>query len=122
MRRFVSRIFTAFFLLLGFASLYGCGSSNPVGTSVTPTPTAIDLTPSTGSLDLGATLLFSARLTPASTTPVVFTSSNPSVLSFVASAGGLACAGRWDDLGRICTLQGAGVTQVTATANGVTSA
>jgi len=122
MRRFVSRIFTAFFLLLGFASLYGCGSSNPVGTSVTPTPTAIDLTPSTGSLDLGATLLFSARLTPASTTPVVFTSSNPSVLSFVPSAAGLACAGKWDTFGRICAPQGAGVTQVTATANGVTSA
>jgi hypothetical protein len=122
MRRFVSRIFAAFSILLCFASLHGCGSSNPVGTSATPTPTGVTLIPSTGSLDLGATLLFSAQLTPPSTTPVVFTSSNPSVLSFVASAAGLACAGRWDDVGRICTPQGAGVTQVTATANGVTSA
>ncbi len=122
MRRFVSRIFAAFFLILGFASLNGCGSSNPVGTSVTPTPTAINLTPATGSLDLGATLLFSAILIPPTTTPVVFTSSNPSVLSFVPSAGGLACAGKWDTFGRICAPQGAGVTQVTATANGVTSA
>ncbi len=122
MRRFVSRIFTAFFITICFASFNGCGSSNPVGTSVTPTPTAIDLTPTTGSLDLGGTLLFSARLTPSVTTPVVFTSSNPSVLSFVPSAGGLACAGKWDTFARICAPQGAGVTQVTASANGVTSA
>jgi hypothetical protein len=122
MRRFVFRIFAAFFILLCFASLQGCGSSNPVGTSATPTPTGVTIIPSTGTLDLGATLLFSARLTPPTTTPVIFTSSNPSVLSFVASAGGLACAGRWDNGGRICTPQGAGVTQVTATANGVTSA
>jgi hypothetical protein len=121
MRRFVSRILTAFFLVLCFASLNGCGGSNPVGTSVTPTPNAVNLTPATGSLDLGATLLFSAILIPPSTTPVVFTSSNPSVLSFVPSAGGLACAGKWDTFGRICAPQGAGVTQVTATANGVTS-
>ena len=122
MRRFVSRIFVAFFILLCFASLNGCGSSNPVGTSVTPTPTAVNLTPTTGSLDLGATMLFSAILIPPTTTPVVFTSSNSSVLSFVPSTGGLACAGKWDTFGRICAPQGAGVTQVTATANGVTSA
>ena len=72
MRRFVSRIFVAFFILLCFASLNGCGSSNPVGTSVTPTPTAVNLTPTTGSLDLGATMLFSAILIPPTTTPVVF--------------------------------------------------
>jgi hypothetical protein len=122
MRRFVSRVFVASFISFLFASLSGCGSSNPVGTSVTPTPTKIDLTPTESSLDLGATQLFSARLTPAVTVPIVFTSSNPSVLSFVPSAGGLACAGKWDTLGRICTPQGAGVTEVTATANGVASA
>jgi hypothetical protein len=127
MRRFVSRIFAAFFIILCFASLNGCGSSNPVGTAATPTPTSVDLTPATGSLDLGATLLFSAIPKnsaggPISGVPIVYTSSNPSVLSFVASAAGLACAGRWDDVGRICTPQGAGVTQVTATGNGVTSA
>jgi hypothetical protein len=122
MRRSVSRILAIFFILLGFAALNGCGSSNPVGTSQTPTPTGIDLTPTTGSIDLGATLQFSARLTPALTVPVVYTSSNPSVLSFVPTAPGLACAGKWDTLARICAPQGAGVTQVTATANGVTSA
>ena len=122
MRRFVSRVFVAFSISLCFASLSGCGSSNPVGTSTTPTPTKITLTPAQSSLDLGATLLFSAFLNPTSATPVVFTSSNPAVLSFVPSAGGLACAGRWDTLGRVCTPQGAGVTQVTASANGVTSA
>jgi hypothetical protein len=122
MRRFASRVFAAFFIWFLFASLSGCGSSNPVGTSKTPTPTKVVLTPGTGTLDLGATLLFSAQLTPPAAVPVVFTSSNPSVLSFVASAGGLACAGRWDTLGHVCTPGGAGVTQVTATANGVTSA
>jgi hypothetical protein len=122
MRRFVSRVFVAFSIFLSFASLSGCGSSNPVGTSTVPTPTKITLTPADSSLDLGAILQFSAQLSPASTAPVVFTSSNPSVLSFVPSAGGLACAGKWDTLGRVCTPQGAGVTQVTATSNGVTSA
>ena len=127
MRRSVSRIFAAFFILLGCAALNGCGSSNPVGTSVTPTPTRVDLTPSsTGSIDLGTTLQFSAVPKNGAgnpvTVPVVFTSSNPSVLTFVPSAGGLACAGKWDTLGRVCTPQGAGFTEVTATANGVTSA
>jgi len=122
MRRFVSRLFVAVFISFLFAGLSGCGSSNPVGTSVIPTPTKIDLSPTESSLDLGATVQFSARLTPAVTVPIVYTSSNPSVLSFVPSAGGLACAGKWDTLGRVCTPQGAGVTEVTATANGVTSA
>ncbi len=122
MRRFVSRLFGAVSISFLFASLSGCGSSNPVGTSVTPTPTKIDLSPTESSLDLGATVQFLARLTPAVAAPVVYTSSNPSVLSFVPSAAGLACAGKWDTLARICTPQGAGVTEVTATANGVTSA
>ncbi|HST11911.1 MAG TPA: WD40 repeat domain-containing protein [Terriglobales bacterium] len=122
MRRFASRVFAAFFISFLFASLSGCGSSNPVGTSTTPTPTKVLLIPTTGTLDLGATLAFSASLIPPAAVPVVFTSSNPRVLSFVPSAGGLACAGRWDTLGRVCTPGGAGVTQVTASANGVTSA
>jgi hypothetical protein len=121
MRRFASRVLLAFSIISCFAGLSGCGSSNPVGTAPTPTPTKVILTPSDSSLDLGATLLFSAVLTPPVITPVVYTSSNPSVLSFVPSSGGLACAGRWDTLARVCTPQGAGFTQVTATANGVTS-
>src|SRR5215470_4663338 len=122
MRRSGSRIFAVFFTFLGFAAWNGCGSSNPVGTSATPTPTGISLTPATGSLDLGATLQFVARLIPATNVPIVYSSSNPSVLTFVPTAAGLACAGRWDTLARVCTPQGAGLTQVTATANGVTSA
>src|SRR5258708_3713966 len=121
MRRFASRVLLAFSIISCFARLSGCGSSNPVGTAPTPTPTKVILTLSDSSLDLGATLLFNAVLTPPVITPVVFTSSNPSVLSFVPSSGGLACAGRWDTLARVCTPQGAGFTQVTATANGVTS-
>jgi hypothetical protein len=127
MRRSVSRILAVFLIIPGFVALNGCGSSNPVGTSVTPTPTRVDLTPSTtGSIDLGATLQFSAIPKNGAgnpvTAPVVFASSNPSVLTFVPSAGGLACAGKWDTLGRVCTPQGAGFSEVTAAANGVTSA
>ena len=125
MRRFASGVLLAFSIISCFAGLSGCGSSSPVGTAPTPTPTRIDLTPTDSSLDLGATLQFAAvprssAGTPL-TVPVVFTSSNPSVLSFVPSSGGLACAGRWDTLARVCTPQGAGFTQVTATANGVAS-
>ena len=65
---------------------------------------------------------FSARLTPSGGPDRLTPPAIPSVLSFVPSAGGLGCAGKWDTLGRVCTPQGAGVTEVTATANGVTSA
>jgi hypothetical protein len=126
MRRFVSWMFAVLSISLSFGGLVGCsGGSN--STSTLPTPAVITLTPGNSSLDLGTTLLFSAKAQtasggPISTVPFVYSSSNPSVLSFVPTAGGLACAGKWDTLGRVCTPEGTGVTQVTATGNGVSSA
>src|SRR5215813_2394194 len=123
MRRFASGVFTVFFLLLLLAGTIGCGGSKT--TSTEPTAATITLTPSTAALDVGSTLQFTASAKNSSgqpfTTPITFTSSNPSVLSFVPAAGGVACAGRWDSAGRICTPQSVGVAEVTASANGVSS-
>jgi hypothetical protein len=126
MRRFASWVFAVLSISLSFGDLVGCGGSS-TGTSILPTPARITLTPGNSSLDLGATLQFSAIAQsasggPISTVPIIYTSSNPTVLSFVPAAGGLACAGKWDTLSRVCTPQSAGVTQVTATGNGVSSA
>jgi len=52
---------------------------------------------------------------------VTFLSSNPSVLTFVPSGAGLACAGSWNAFAQLCTAGSIGVTQVTAVANGVSS-
>lgn len=126
MRRFVSWICAALFIFFSLASLVGCGSGSPTTTAAVPTPTKVSITPADSSIDLGSTLQFSATAQSSTggsitTVPIVFNSSNPSVLSFVPTAGGLACAGKWDTLGRVCTPQAVGVTQVTATANGVSS-
>ncbi len=91
------------------------------GSAALPTPTSITLSASSTSVDIGSIVLFTPLLRPAVTLPITYTSSNPSVLSFVPAAGGLACAGKWDSASRVCTPQGTGVTQVTATGNGVSS-
>jgi hypothetical protein len=126
MRRFVSWVLAVLFISLAFGTLSGCGGGSATGTAAVPTPAKITLTPGNSSIDIGTTLLFSAIPVNAAgtgvTLPIVYASSNPSVLSFVPSAGGLACAGKWDTAGRVCTPQGAGLTQVTATGNGVSSA
>jgi len=127
MRRFVSWVCAVLSISLFFAGLTGCSSSSPTTTAAVPTPTKITLAPGDSSIDLGSTLQFTAAAVgptggALTTVPIVFSSSNPSVLSFVPAAGGLACAGKWDTGSRVCTPQGAGVTQVTATGNGVTSA
>jgi len=126
MRRFVPWVLAVLSITLAFGSLTGCGGGSATGTSAVPTPAKIILTPGNSSIDIGTTLQFSASPVTAAgggitTLPIVYSSSNPSVLSFVPSAGGLACAGKWDTSGRVCTPQGAGVTQVTATGNGVAS-
>jgi hypothetical protein len=126
MRRFVPWVLAVLSITFAFGSLTGCGGGSATGTSAVPTPAKITLTPGNSSIDIGTTLLFSASPVTAAggaitTLPIVYSSSNPSVLSFVPSAGGLACAGKWDTAGRVCTPQGAGVTQVTATGNGVSS-
>ncbi len=126
MRRFVAWVFAVISISLALGSLTGCGGGSATGTAAVPTPAKINLTPGNSSIDIGTTLQFSASAVTASgggitTLPIVYSSSNPSVLTFVPSAGGLACAGQWDTAGRVCTPQGAGVTQVTATGNGVSS-
>lgn len=110
--------------ILEFTSCGGGGN----GTTVTaePVPAIILLSPtSKTSMEFGKTLGFIA--TPensggnAVTTPVHFVSSNNSVVSIASS--GLACAGTWDSLSnpQICTPGQAGVAQITAQAQGVSS-
>jgi hypothetical protein len=53
--------------------------------------------------------------------PVTYSSTNPSVLTFVPNGAGLACAGSWNATAQVCTAGSIGVTQVTAVANGVSS-
>ena len=120
MRRLLSWMFAVLSITLSFGGLVGCGGYKS-NSSNTPTPTSVSLSASSTSVDLGATVQFTPVLKPAVTVPITFTSSNPSVLSFVPAAGGLACAGKWDTASRVCTPQGSGLTQVTATANGVSS-
>jgi hypothetical protein len=120
MHRLASRVVAAALFLLLLGNLNGCGGGS--GAPTLPTPSRITISPGNSSIDLGTTLNFTATLTPTSTVPVTFTSSNPSVLSFVATAPGVACAGRWDTAGQICNPTSVGIAQVTASANGVVSA
>ena len=119
MRRFALGLLAVSYLSLSFGAMVGCGGSST--SPGLPTPTKVTLTPASGTLDLGALIQFTATVMPTSTAPVVYTSSNPDVLSFVPAAGGVACAGRWNPTGQICSPQAVGVTQVTATVNGVAS-
>jgi hypothetical protein len=124
MRRLGSWLFAGLFLYGSFATVSGCGGSS--STPTLATPSKVILSPTSASLDLGSTIAFSAsvvnRTGSAVSVPVTFTSSNPSVLSFVSGTAGVACAGRWDTTGEICNPTSVGVAQVTASANGVVSA
>jgi Bacterial Ig-like domain (group 2) len=116
--------------LVFLSALIGCGSSS--SNPPTPVPTIIDVSPTVGSLDVGETLSFIASALDAGkkavNAPITFQSSNPAVLTMTTlastggAAAGLACAGTWDAGAQICTPGGSGVTQVTATSQGVTSA
>ena len=126
MSRFGSGLVAVFLLLLLTlltAATVGCGGSSTTPTEATPASVA--LTPTSGAVQVGSTLQFIATARSSSNAiisiPVTYDSSNPSVLSFVPSAGGLACAGRWDSAGQVCTPGGIGTALVTATAHGVTS-
>ena len=120
MRRFCSWVVPVILFSFLFGNLAGCGGGS--STPTLPTPSKITIAPGNSSIDLGTTLVFAAALTPTSTVPVTFTSSNPGVLSFVSTAPGVACAGRWDTAGQICNPTSVGVAQVTASANGAVSA
>ena len=118
----VAGMFTFFLLAAAFS---GCGS-NPTRSTFFPVPSSVTLSPATNaSMDLGTTLTFSGRAHSAAgtniTTPVTFQSSNSAVLT--VANNGLACAGSWDSLTapQICTPGQVGVTEVTATARGVSS-
>jgi hypothetical protein len=82
------------------------------------------LTPATSaSLTLGEILPFTATAQNAANGSVrptfTFQSSDTSILNLTPT--GVACAGRWDATFTICTPQGIGVVQVTASALGATS-
>jgi hypothetical protein len=110
-------------LLIGLA---GCGGSS--SSSTLPTPTAVTITPNGNSVsvELGTTLQFTGTALNSARqqiggAPVSYVSSNPSVLTFVPSSAGLACAGSWNATAQVCTGGSIGITQVTAVANGVSS-
>jgi hypothetical protein len=110
-------------LTIGLGGCGGYGSS-----STLPTPNSVAITPNGNSVsvELGTTLQFTGTALNSihqqiTTVPVNYTSSNPSVLTFVPNGGGLACAGSWNATAQVCTAGSIGVTQVTAVANGVSS-
>ena len=109
-------------LLIG---LTGCSNSAVKNTSF-PVPASISITPAPNlSLELGANQQFSASTLSSNKTaisePVAYQSSNNAVVT--VSAGGLACAGSWDSLSspQVCTPGQAGIAQITATVQGVSS-
>ena len=121
MRRFAWVVPAILFISLSLGALTSCGGSSTPFNGL-PTPGTVSLSAPNNSIDLGTTLQFTAVPSrPAVATAVAYASSNPSVLSFVPAAGGLACAGKWDSTGQVCNPQSVGVAQVTATVNGVTS-
>jgi hypothetical protein len=114
---------TIIFLL---ASQVGCSSSSPVTTTNFPVPTSIALVPTQNlSMEIGTYQSFSASALNSAkgviAEPVSYQSSNTAVVT--VAANGLACAGSWNSLSnpQICTPGTAGVAQVTATAQGVSS-
>jgi hypothetical protein len=119
MRRSVFGAFGFLYIAFSLGALVGCGGSKT--TPTLPTPTKVQLPSGPISLDLGQLQQFIATVQPTSTVPIIYSSSNPGVLSFVPAAPGVACAGRWNSTGQICSPVAVGVAEVTATANGVTS-
>lgn len=112
-------------LIFLVAGATGCGS-NGVRTVSNAVPASIVLSPSpSSSMELGTNQSFTAitldGANQAIATPISFQSSNTAAVT--VAANGLACAGTWDSLSnpQICTPGPVGVSQVTATAQGVSS-
>src|SRR5450755_4312428 len=108
------------------AALSGCGSSSSVKVATFAVPANVLLTPATtASIDVGATLTFSAQpednKNTVLTQPVTYFSSNPAVATIAAS--GIVCAGTWDSISspQVCTPGPVGVAQITASTQGVSS-
>jgi hypothetical protein len=113
--------------VLLLASLPGCSSGSPIATTVYPVPASIKIIPApTLSLEIGTIEAFTTTVAnsagTAITEPFDFVSSDTSVVT--VASNGLACAGSWDNLTSptICTPGRAGTAQITATAQGVSSA
>ena len=108
-------------LLLSFLS--GCGGKKPSGPPALPVRITLSPAPSS-SVQVGTAFTFTASAQNASNQNVsavfTFQSSDTSVLNIAPN--GVACAGSWNATFTICTPQGTGVVQVTASAFGVTSA
>ena len=113
-------------ILLIFALAWsGCGGSKST-TTTNPVPASVTLSPTTQvSLEIGKIVGFSATTlsstNTAVTTPISFTSSNTAVVTIAANGG--ACAGTWDSLSnpQLCTPGAEGTSEITATAQGVSS-
>jgi hypothetical protein len=104
-------------------SISGCGGHRPPG--VSQFPAKINLTPSpTVSLQLGSYTALIATAQNASGSNVnaafSFTSSDTSIVN--VAPGGVACGGVWNSTYTICTPGATGVAEVTASADGVSSA
>jgi len=113
--------------LILLAMLPSCSSGKAVGRGSFPVPATISILPAPAvSLELGTNQVFTATVQNSAkasiTEPVTYQSTNTAVVT--VAANGLACAGSWDNLASptICTPGQVGVAQVTATANGVSSA
>ena len=113
--------------LLLLSLFLGCSSGSPPSTAP-HTPATVTLSPRPDvPLELGGTQSFTvttldksgAALSPAPA--ISFVSSDPTVVT--VSAGGLACAGKWDSLSnpQVCTPGAVGTAVVTAVAKGVSS-
>jgi len=119
---FAVLIVSLIFLVAGTA---GCGSQ-AVTTAVNAVPASISLTPAPSfSMELGTYQAFTATPLDSTgrtvTTEISYQSSNTAVVT--VAANGMACAGSWNSLSspQICTPGPAGVAQISATAQGVSS-
>ncbi|HUM06300.1 MAG TPA: hypothetical protein VLT90_12625 [Terriglobales bacterium] len=126
MHRSGTGFFLIFIALVSLAVLSGCvgkGTSTEPGTGVL----TVTLAPATNvSLELGSTQNFTASARNGSGGAVIgvvqYKSDNNASLTI--SSGGVACAGAWNSLSNptVCTPGVAGIANVTAVINGVSSA
>lgn len=113
-------------LVFQVAGLAGCGSSAVRSTNF-PVPASVNLAPApNASIEIGTNQAFIAGALDSAgqpiTEPMFFQSSNTAVAT--VANNGLVCAGSWDSLSspQICTPGPVGVAEITATAQGVSSA
>src|ERR1041385_8793413 len=114
-------------IILGCIFFAGCGTSSTTRVVNNPVPAVVALTPGPDvSIEVGKTQVFIATARTATNSillePFTFESSNPAVVTIASK--GTACAGTWNSLTapQVCSPGPTGSAQVTATAQGVTSA